>query len=252
MDSIEQIKNKIKEHEEQIKILNKELLALVEKPVYKKRKFFRIKNKIKPLDLICFRGDDFVSESISKMQEKMLGNGDWTHVGIVITTDIIPIKNGVPGQLYVWESTMSGIDGVNSTESGRAKFGVQIRDLEKVLKAYVKNDTTKMAWCKLKKNPLDGENSKQVKYDLEEFHKKHGNDNYDYTVLPLLKTIFPCLGKYFKTKNNFFCSELVATIYSKTGILPADLDPEKIAPVELLGYSNDGIKDIVNDPIILY
>ena len=214
--------------------------------------FNDIKNRIRPFDLICFRGDDFVSTGISKIQEKMLGNGDWTHVGMVITTDIIPIKNGKPGKLYVWESTMSGrlTDGVNNEETGASKFGVQIRDLEKVLKAYVKNDITKIAWCKLKKNPLDGENIKQIKYDMEEFHKEHGDASYEYKIIPLLKTIFPCLGRWFKTSDNFFCSELVATIYNKIGVL-SGIDPEKIAPVEFLGYTNDGVIDIVEKPIVI-
>ena len=58
--------------------------------------------------------------------------GLWTHVGMVITSDLLNFKNSVPGKLYVWESTMSGslADGVNDTITNAGKFGVQIRSLE--------------------------------------------------------------------------------------------------------------------------
>src|SRR5438309_11598776 len=90
-------------------------------------RFSDLKNQVKPLDLMVFRGSDFVSDTISFLEKWKFGQGDWTHVGVVMTTDVITIKNGQPGRLYLWESTMSGKtlgDGVNNVETNQATFGV--------------------------------------------------------------------------------------------------------------------------------
>lgn len=35
--------------------------------------------------------------------------GEWTHVGVVYPRDDIPFKNRNEGNLYIWESVISGI-----------------------------------------------------------------------------------------------------------------------------------------------
>jgi hypothetical protein len=202
----------------------------------RKKAFQDIKHKIQPLDLLVFRGKDFVSSTIRVVQKKFLGSGDWSHVGLVVTTDLLPIKNGKPGKLYVWESTMSGrlTDGVYDTESGKAKFGVQIRDLEELLAA-----SCEIGWCRLRVNPW-----KEKKLMVQEFYKKHGKATYEYNIFPLFKTIFSCMSKVKGSKDKFFCSELVATIYVLVGVIE-DVDPETIAPVELLN------KKLVKKPVLL-
>jgi hypothetical protein len=228
-----------------------------------------IKNQIKPLDLICFRGNEFVSNTISKVQKLAFGNGDWTHVGIIITADLLNFKNSNPNKLYIWESTMSGSlgDGVNNIETDKGFFGVQIRDFEKVINKYIKDDITKIGWCKLLNNPYELKNNEPldeyrkrlniIKLILQNFYNKYGKSKYDYKILTMFKTIFPFINKIkflkklFHTNNMFFCSELVATIYKEIHILDESIDPESIAPIELLGYTNDNLGKIVNEPIII-
>jgi hypothetical protein len=187
--------------------------------------------KIRPLDTLVFKGNDFVSTSITKIEKIAFGNGDWSHVGLVVTTDLIPIKNGVKGKLYVWESTMSGrlTDGVYNVETGKSKFGVQIRSLDEILAS----NTCKIGWCRLRKNPWK---KPEVQHQLKLFKKKYGKASYEYSFFPLLKTIFSCIPKSKSTNHRFFCSELVATIYQLIGLIPSNVDPEQIAPVELLSY----------------
>mgnify|MGYP003977925385 CR=1 FL=1 len=61
-------------------------------------------NKIQPLDVLLFRNTGFISHSVRALQKIKFGDGgqDWSHVGIVINTDIMDIKNGNPGELYIW------------------------------------------------------------------------------------------------------------------------------------------------------
>jgi hypothetical protein len=212
-------------------------------------KYKDIKEKIKPLDLIVFRGSDFVSDSISMVQNLRLGQGEWTHVGLIITTDFIPIKNGVPGKLYVWESTMSGKvlgDGVNDLENNKGTFGVQIRDFEEVVDKYDNNSETKIGWCSLLNNPIATDPAK-VKETLTRLHSEIGNATYDYNFCNLFSTMFCTCStlrrSVFGHSNKYFCSELVTKIYIELGIISKNVDPEKVAPAELLGFTND--KDLI-------
>jgi hypothetical protein len=228
-----------------------------------------LKDSIQSFDLICFRGSEFVSNTISKVENAVFGNGEWTHVGIVIKTDILDFKNGKKNKIYIWESTMSGSlgDGVNSEETNQGKFGVQIRDLDKVIEKYIIDDITKIGWCKLLNNPLNRRENdtdetynrrlKRIKRRIKRFYINHGNATYDFKIITFAKTIFPFINKnrflkkIFRTKDLYFCSELVATIYKLIHVIDKSVDPEDIAPVELLGYTNDNIGKIVAEPILL-
>ena len=65
-----------------------------------------IKSIIKPLDMILFRGGEVVSSTIRILEKLQAGNGDWSHVGLVVDTTILPnIPNGKDDKLYIWEST---------------------------------------------------------------------------------------------------------------------------------------------------
>ena len=119
-----------------------------------------IENKLQPLDLLMFRGGDFVSASIRYLEEKMLGNGSFSHVGIVVTRELMPwLKVLEYGEKYVWESTMSipiggFVEDVPDVESGKGRFGVQIRVLEDVVESYTNTESGALvAWVPLKDNP---------------------------------------------------------------------------------------------------
>jgi len=227
-----------------------------------------IKHQIKPLDLIVFRGSEFVSDAISFVEKISLGKGDWTHIGIVVTPEIMPIHNSVPGKLYIWESTMSGKllgDGVNNIETNGATFGVQIRELEDVLDKYDNDPKTRVGWCRLIKNPLDqllnediniyNTRRKFVIDTVTRLNKQIGNATYDYNCCNLFSTVCCTCSSYrreiFGHPNRYFCSELVAKVYIELGIIRKNIDPEKVAPEEFLGYTNDGIKQPVDNPVVI-
>jgi hypothetical protein len=117
---------------------------------------------VKPLDLILFVGDDFISKTIGDLskgercvpsltQSDRLPNSNpntplWSHAGVVIDSTVFPHLSILkPGKLYIYESIFSGsilnftysevlpVDNTRAARKGRCA-GPQIRDLEAVAK----------------------------------------------------------------------------------------------------------------------
>jgi hypothetical protein len=226
-------------------------------------KYKDIKHKIKPLDLLVFHGPEVISTSIMYLQKLKLDNGDWSHVGMVVNTDILPnIPNGKKDRLYILESALGGDinDGVPDT-NGETKLGVQIRDLEDVIKNYYKLPNTLVGWCKLKNNPCDQkpdesleeyeERFLQLRSDFIDIYDEYGTKFFDVNPLNLFASLFPKLRCFRFLLNNtlgigkdwLFCSELVGLIYGELGIIDLDeLDPQDIVPVDFTsGKDEDGL-----------
>lgn len=110
---------------------------------------------ITPFDLVLFAGEDLVSSTIRNLQNKKLQVGDFSHVGVLVSSFVLPhIKELQHGEWYVWESTSSlklpGFENEVPDVFQKHKLGVQIRNLKKVIDIY-KGD---IYIAKLKKNPL--------------------------------------------------------------------------------------------------
>lgn len=229
--------------------------------------YSQIKNKIKPFDLILFRGSEPISDMIATTEKLMLKDGNWTHVGVIVTTDIIPIQNGENGKLYIWESTMAGKSGdnVKNIETDKSFFGVQIRDFEQVVNDYDSSPRSKIGWAKLLNNPIDRKDFEtdesyakrlfDLKTAINDFHIKTFGSEYNYVITSLLSAtcccgicdtithinnnIFTCWGKCdwcdcCVSDNKNFCSQLATQIYQICGIIPSNVDPDSVAPVELI------------------
>lgn len=253
-----------------------------------------IKDKVQPFDLIAFRGGEVVSDIISLLEKNELGVGDFTHVGMVVTSDILTHyykdkkieltadevaddDDGVDnvtsittrrklrvkeGEIYVFESTMShGIIGliqeVPDVTTGKGCFGVQLRNLKKVIPAYITSQKTKVAWCPLLNNPYNVVNNRKLlAKTFTEFFNSYEGRSYELDPIALLSSMYPVLRplrycrdmickKIIKTMRKFgievlsegpagwqFCSELVANVYKEIGILPPDIDPSNVIPVD--------------------
>lgn len=207
-----------------------------------------VKNLIDPFDMIVFKGTSFISKIISYIQKIFFKSGEWTHVGIILTKDILDIlqvKYYRKTDLYILESTLSGkfTDGVKDINN-KTKFGIQIRHFDDVIR---NNRGKKIAIIKLK-NKI--ELTDKLKYDLIKFYNRYKNSKFDYTGKTCLKPISPCISKnkilnnFIKTDNLFFCSEFVAEVYKVLNLIDGNIDSENIAPVNLV--SLDIFHDIIN------
>lgn len=183
-----------------------------------KAKLEDIKNKILPLDLLAFRGGDIISDIIEMVQSYQLGVGTFTHVGLVITSELFPngvqVKNGEiikldENKIYVLESTFSfNIPPIFESSPNIAregKLGVQIRNLDEIIPTYLTNDKTYIGWCKLINNPLikspneSEDNYQKRKEDIinkfQLIYNEYKDRPYESDLISLFGAMFPMLRK---------------------------------------------------------
>lgn len=220
--------------------------VLIKDGVYYKQ----IIDTLKTFDMIGFRGGEMVSDVISFIQDSLLKNKnyDYTHVGICIKGNSFPTdhKYFSESNTYIFESTQSGsiADGVNNVD-GKSFLGVQLRNFSDVIEAYDKDKKTKICICRLIDYP------EKTPKEIAEIVDRYNGAMYDFSPLDLTSAAFRCLrplrnivNKICKCRNRMlFCSELVANIYKDAGILPKDINPENVLPLDFFTNPID-IEDI--------
>lgn len=220
-----------------------------------------IRHLLSPLDLIFFRGNTILSDCIEGMQKEALGDGDFSHVGIVITKWALPslrishpfVNKHPDNTLFLWESCLAtnnpdiSPDHTLDVESNKSVLGVQIRLLDEVIPLDLQSNTV-VAWSKLINNPLERyEKELDVHYQerilpitkiLDKLHKIYYHRMYQINFCRMIWTLYPkclCLkGSCCIGKKWIFCSELVTIVYRGIGIYSDLVDPEEVAPVMLI------------------
>jgi hypothetical protein len=204
--------------------------------------------KIRPLDLIFFSGENLFSKTIKLVERKKYGLGTVSHVAIVINKTLMNSKQMKEDRLYMWEST--SIKSFHQSVKdiyGKTKCGVQIRDLEQVIRNY--NGT--VFWGKLTHNPY--KNSKR-EFLIERFkylEDKYGKSGYNLSFIDLAASVYSFLRpirkikKWIKRKKHYiplFCSEFIALIYTELEIIDKEkVVASNIVPVDFLGITEKGI-----------
>lgn len=215
--------------------------------------------KARPCDLIAFKGSEGVSDLIAYMEKRMLpapakGVKDtFSHVGMVISREIVDHPLMQPGKLYIWESTISGRLGQNVYDIDHPNetfLGVIVRPLEELLEAYDdggQNTKAYMAWCPLRKPPR-GLGTEAFKTRFNTIFQKYNGRDYNANALTLFGAIIPGLRKIAQPIENLlgtneclFCSELVATVWRDLGIIPSTIKPVNVVPMDLLGCDNEAV-----------
>eukprot|EP01137_Pigoraptor_chileana_P000446 Opistho-2@36659 len=219
-----------------------------------------------PLDMFFFQGSAAFSAAIRHTEKLAFGVGDFSHVGIIVTTDVLPITNGVKGRLYVWEAIKGGNPAAPDVETREVRPGVQIRDVEAVLKMYVKPGLSRMAWARLKDNPCcaGDESLAKTRTRLTELHAMFNGAPYDANVVHLASAMsekIHALRKAFaadaessmsESDAAMFCSEWATRVYQAAGVFPEDFSAEQMAPQEFLVETNpSGRGVVVETPIDL-
>lgn len=223
-----------------------------------------IKDSIRPLDIVFFRGSDFVSDFISWSQKASIKSSkkfvleskyDFSHCGIVITKEIIDHPNMIEGRLYVLESTASGILGNNvKSIDGKTLVGVQIRDLEALVPAYRSSKKAKVAIGTLKTHPFNTIGHKEVRNIFQKFFTYVDGKYYDADPIVLGSAV--CFrARKLKEKLRkggdqfFFCSELIAELYKRLEMINEKTNVEYCVPMDFLGKDVDEYipKDFVTE-----
>lgn len=224
-------------------------------------------SRVEPLDIIFFRGAESISNLISKLEKHTTHNGDWTHVGVALNKDILPIPELKEDELYVWESTFStkifNIQGKGcvSELSKKAFFGTQVRNLKSLSVSYTAKGG-KIAIGKLNHNPwveAKTEEEKDIlRKQMKEIFTKLNHVGYDFNPLSLLGSMFHSIRIVNEIIEHdedhaLFCSEHVAKVFIELGLLPKTIHAEHVLPVDFLGHDMDAAipKDMVKELIPL-
>ena len=204
-----------------------------------------IKAKIRPLDVILFKGNEFVSKMIRKLERSKIKSNyvQYSHCALVVSRDLLNDYRLDPSKLYVFESTMSGHYGNDIYNvDGNAFLGCQLRCLDDLVHAFDKPAKTAVAWLKLKNNPFrDPESKQQTIEKFRQIYDTYNGRKYNINFISLLATVYTSLrpfrrpiNKLFKTKDMIFCSQLVAIVYKELGIIPESVNPQNVLPVDLI------------------
>lgn len=182
--------------------------------------YYILKNEMQSFDLLMFRGDDIVSDTIAQIQHQ----DQFSHAGLVIHPSLLPKYKLDPNRLYILESTYSyEITGMNNgpadSITGQKFFGVQIRDLETVCKCYIRNEKTKIAWFALESSPdINDFTSIFEKYHKRPFMGQQILPIVDFThitpeIMTMAKSIINDNLLQIILKSSFSCVTLIISVY---------------------------------------
>jgi hypothetical protein len=160
--------------------------------------FAEIRSRIRPLDLVFFRGSDAFANLIGIFEDWILGDGDFTHVGIIVTRDILPqVEELVDGEFYIWESTFPSLRDIRrhilDVRGDRIRFGSQIRHLEDLIDSYTEGGKSKIAIGGLINNPWDDPARRvEIVEEMRVIYDEYGEKIYEFCCCNLMASIFPC------------------------------------------------------------
>lgn len=216
--------------------------------------YLECSHNMSSIDLIMFIGDDVVSNTIADIQKSLYNlniSNIYTHAALVIKPSLLPNYKLDITKTYIIESTYSyniiGMDnGPPDSLTNQPHFGVQLRDLELVLKSYIKNEKTKLAWFKLNK-PLNHQYLEDNFVNI--FNRYHRYPFLQHNIFPHIDftNINPTLysfAQYFITKKllseisqyAFSCVKLISCILHELHLLPKDHN--FIYPLDILTFKN--------------
>lgn len=221
-----------------------------------------IRCTLQSFDLVFFRGDDFISDFIAFLEKRELirskssvniSNDVYTHIGIIIKSDVLDDDRLDKDKVYIWESTMSGrlTDGVNNID-GKAYLGVQLRDFDEVMQHYDRPNDTKIAVGYLSKEIRERwyytSRPELLKSQFTKIFTGLNGIFYDANPVALFGSLsLPvccCMRKCRDATDVandewLFCSELVANVFQTLMLIPPDVNPKNVIPMDFLGFDGD-------------
>lgn len=187
-----------------------------------------IDNHLDTMDIILCNGQNFWFSSVVEY-------GTWSkfsHIGLVLKSPTW-LHPDLTGNYFL----ESGVEKFSDAEEHKMKYGVQITDLEKMIKSY----SGTLYFRKIMSIPLR-ENPTYYQEKLKQVHKIIHDKPYDDNPIDLLEAQIRVRLRDTHRTDSFFCSALVAFIYTQLGFLPADTEWDLILPKDFSqGYNVEDI-----------
>lgn len=206
-----------------------------------------LKDRMSSFDLLMFRGDDIISDTIAEVQKQQ----QFTHTGLVINSELLPGYDLKPNHLYIFESTYSheimGIDnGPPDCITGKNFFGAQLRDLEILCNSYIRNDKTKIAWFELRNKPKVSNFSAifkrhhQKPFLNQPFASMFNFNQITPEAMAMAKNMMTSALIQVIFQASFTCVHLVLTVYQELGLIASI--PSILYPIDILGLGREPTK----------
>jgi hypothetical protein len=215
--------------------------------------------RAEPFDLIFCHTRTNMGKFLYLNEFLASGRSGITHVGIVVTPEVFPIANSIPGKKYLWDAFNSIVDKpvVLDIEEGIPIATAHIRDLEKKLEADRDFAEQSIGLAKLKHNPWRQSEHrpdyrkllkevclelktkmKQIPFSMSETGLKltstriwSDEQKYDDKRDRISDDLFtPALPTSFP--ESLLCVTLVAVVWQAIGVLPNTIDPVSIFPTD--------------------
>ena len=116
--------------------------------------------------------------------------------------------------------------------SGKKFTGVQLRDLDAVVKNYDRSSDTEMAWTRMREEVRPHIDSRLLEQVVERYLDRRFQWNPLYLFGALCETIRPLRTRFRRRwlSNKLFCSELTARVLKDFRLLPRQVDPLNVIP----------------------
>ena len=180
-----------------------------------------IKDELRTGDLILFDSRSSYPLKLLDWAVKFFTNSNYNHIAMVLKdpyflADLHPgaSKEMFEG-LFVWESSW---EGEPDPQDGKVKLGVQVTDLEQVLKSNGGTAYIRKLICPkiLYDNTFTDDNLKNI-------HKLVYDKPYDVNPIDWISALFR-VNFTPKKENTFWCSALIGVIYNKLKIIKDNID----------------------------
>lgn len=183
--------------------------------------FENIKDTLKTGDLILFDSRASYPLRIFDWLVKFFTNSNYNHIAMVLKDPYFldEVNEGTSKDmfkgLFVWESSW---EGEPDPQDGKVKLGVQVTDLEQVLKS---NGGT----AYIRRLNISAKNHSEIFSDenLIKIHKIIYDKPYDINPIDWISALFR-VNFTPKKENTFWCSALIGIIYNKLGIIKENID----------------------------
>lgn len=247
----------------------------------------QIRDRLESFDLVLFDSPDFISEFIQYLQKRHLkpesigkelaniSNGAFSHVGMIVKSDILRHPAIEEGKVYIWESVISGPLGGGVTRlDGKSFLGLQVRDFDEIVPAFSGKKGQTLGIAKLNKEWRDRIYASSGLYQelFTELFNKLDGAVYDGNPISLLSALYKWL-RCCRCKKDYdddllsdspagllspdgwlFCSEHVALVYREMGFFPRSVQVRNVLPMDFLGFDTDeegGVPLILDRPFCI-
>jgi hypothetical protein len=202
-----------------------------------KASWTEVRGQLETLDMILFRGWDWVSRGMLRVESRALGDegGRYSHCALVVRGSDFPVGSPFRNddKLYAFECTDPKEDEVRNL-SGKKFSGVQLRNLDAVVENYDRAPHTEMAWMRMRDEVRPNVDPKL----LEDVVAKYIDRPFNWNPLDLFgalyETVRPLRSRFRRrwTSEKLFCSQLTALVLRDLGVLADDVDPLNVIPTD--------------------